>query len=145
MKSLDGDKKTRDLVFEYTRDPDLLRQYYRMYEQRFQLIHSAWELRVLTIFEGLIVALFEVQFPFRFPHAVGENGKGKWEPDSQRRVEGRSADNIEIKVGWRAGSPPVRARSDPHRSKRSDAHTRSRCAHGTACAAPRWGADGSRR
>ncbi len=45
MKSLVCDNKTRDLVFEYTRDPDLLRQYYRMYEQRFQLIHSAWQYR----------------------------------------------------------------------------------------------------
>jgi hypothetical protein len=32
-------------------------------------------LRVLAIFEGLLSTLFEVQFPFRFPRAVGENGK----------------------------------------------------------------------
>ena len=54
-------------------------------------------LRVLTIFDGLIFTLFEVQFPFRFPHAVGENGKREWEPDVQRRVVGWSADNLEIR------------------------------------------------
>jgi hypothetical protein len=36
-------------------------------------------LRVLTIFDVLIFTLFEVWFPFRFPHAVGENGKRNWE------------------------------------------------------------------
>jgi hypothetical protein len=41
-------------------------------------------LRVLTIFEALIFALFKVQFPFRFPHAVGVSGKRKWEPGVQR-------------------------------------------------------------
>jgi hypothetical protein len=54
---------------------------------------------VLTIFEGLIFTLFEVQFPFRFPHAVGENGKRNWEPDGQRRVEGWATDHGEIRVG----------------------------------------------
>jgi hypothetical protein len=56
-------------------------------------------LRGLTIFDGLIFTLFEVQFPFRFPHAVGEYGKRKWEPDVQCRVESWSADPREIKVG----------------------------------------------
>ena len=36
-------------------------------------------LRVLTIIDGLVSALFEVHFPFRFPHGVGENGKRDWE------------------------------------------------------------------
>jgi hypothetical protein len=36
-------------------------------------------LRVLTIFEALVFRLFEADFPFRFPHAVRENGKRKWE------------------------------------------------------------------
>jgi hypothetical protein len=36
-------------------------------------------LRVLTIFDGLIFTLFEVRVPFRFLHAVGENGKRNWE------------------------------------------------------------------
>jgi hypothetical protein len=36
-------------------------------------------LRGLTIFEVLFSTLFEVQFPFRFPHAVGESGKRNWE------------------------------------------------------------------
>jgi hypothetical protein len=35
--------------------------------------------RVLTIFEALVFRLFEADFPFRFPHAVRENGKRKWE------------------------------------------------------------------
>jgi hypothetical protein len=46
-------------------------------------------LRVLMIFDGVIITLFEVQFPFRFPHAVGESGKRNWERDGrvQLRVE----------------------------------------------------------
>jgi hypothetical protein len=57
------------------------------------------KLRVLTIFEGLISKLFEADFPFRFPHAVGENGKRKWELDGRRRVVDRYADDRDIK-GW---------------------------------------------
>jgi hypothetical protein len=43
------------------------------------LYRPAAPLRVLTIFDVLIFTLFEVWFPFRFPHAVGENGKRNWE------------------------------------------------------------------
>jgi hypothetical protein len=70
--------------------PDLIE---KLLENRYPAI----ALRVLTIFDGLIFTLFEVQFPFRFPHAVGENGKREWEPDVQRRVVGWSADNLEIR------------------------------------------------
>jgi hypothetical protein len=56
-------------------------------------------LRVLTIFEGLIFTLFEVRFPFRFPRAVGENGKRKWVWDSRSAVAGGCAYDREIKVG----------------------------------------------
>jgi hypothetical protein len=38
-------------------------------------------LRVLTVFDGLFSTLFEVHFPFQFPHAVGESGKRNWELD----------------------------------------------------------------
>jgi hypothetical protein len=54
---------------------------------------------VLTIFEGLIFTLFEVQFPFQFPHAVGEDGKRNWERGVRGRVEREPADQCEIKVG----------------------------------------------
>jgi hypothetical protein len=54
---------------------------------------------VLTISDGLIFKLFEVRFPFRFPHAVGENGKRNWELDRQGRVVGQFAENRGIKVG----------------------------------------------
>jgi hypothetical protein len=37
--------------------------------------------RVLTLFEVLFVTLFEADFPFRFPRAVVESGKRKWERD----------------------------------------------------------------
>jgi hypothetical protein len=56
-------------------------------------------LRVLTIFDGLIFALFEVRFPFRFPHAVRDNGKRNWELDSRIGVVGRRADDRGIKGG----------------------------------------------
>jgi hypothetical protein len=56
-------------------------------------------LRVLTIFDGLIFKLFEVRFPFRFPHAVGENGKRNWELDGRRRVVSRRTDERDIKGG----------------------------------------------
>ncbi len=56
-------------------------------------------LRVPTLFEVLIFTLFEAEFPFRFPRAVGENGKRKWELSGRRRVVRRYADNLEIKVG----------------------------------------------
>jgi hypothetical protein len=51
------------------------------------------ELRVLMIFDGVIFTLFEVQFPFRFPHAVGESGKRNWERDGgvQLRVDSLKA------------------------------------------------------
>jgi hypothetical protein len=45
-------------------------------------------MRVLTIFDGLIFMQFEVHFPFRFPRAVGENGKRNWELDGRQRVVG---------------------------------------------------------
>jgi hypothetical protein len=102
-------------------------------------------LRVLTIFDGLIFTLFEVHYPFRFPHAVGESGKRKWELDRRRRVASRYADHYELKAGLRAGSPRDRARSAPCRSVRSDARTKSRCERGTVRAVPRWGAGGSLR
>ena len=50
-------------------------------------------LRVLAIFEGLIVTLFEVQFPFRFPHVVGERGKRNWELDGLGSVAGLCAED----------------------------------------------------
>jgi hypothetical protein len=50
------------------------------------------------IFDGPIFTLFEAHFPFRFPHAVGENGKRNWERDSRSRVVGQSADDREIRV-----------------------------------------------
>ena len=53
---------------------------------RLRLSSSNTSLRVLTIFEGLVFTLFEADFPFRFPHAVGENGKRKWELGGCRRV-----------------------------------------------------------
>jgi hypothetical protein len=40
-------------------------------------------MRVLTLSEVPFVALFEADFPFRFPHDAGENGKWKWE---RRRI-----------------------------------------------------------
>jgi hypothetical protein len=43
---------------------------------RLSVIH---DMRVLTLSEVPSVALFEADFPFRFPHGVGENGKRKWE------------------------------------------------------------------
>jgi hypothetical protein len=54
---------------------------------------------VLTISDGLISPVFEVQFPFQFPHAVGENGKRNWERDSRGRVVGRCAGHHEFKGG----------------------------------------------
>jgi hypothetical protein len=59
----------------------------------------AQELRVLTIFDVLIFTLFEADFPFRFPRAVGENGKRNWEPDRRGRVVGQFTENRGIKVG----------------------------------------------
>ena len=41
---------------------------------------NCW-LRVFTIFDALIFTLFEFQFPFQFPRAVGEDGKRIWEVD----------------------------------------------------------------
>jgi crotonobetainyl-CoA:carnitine CoA-transferase CaiB-like acyl-CoA transferase len=74
-------------------------------------------LRVLTIFDGLIFTLFEVRFPFRFPHAVGEDGKRNWEADIRCRA-GRCVEHREVRAGWRADSPRDRVRSDPRRSMR---------------------------
>jgi hypothetical protein len=54
-------------------------------------------LRVLTIFDGLIFALFEADFPFRFPCAVRESGKRKWASGDARLK--RRAYDLEIK-GW---------------------------------------------
>jgi hypothetical protein len=54
---------------------------------------------VLTIFDGRIFTLFEVHFPFRFPHAVREDGKRKWELGGCRWVVWREAYDREIKVG----------------------------------------------
>jgi hypothetical protein len=81
---------------------------------------TAATLRVLSIFEVLLSTLFEVQFRFPFPHAVGEGGKRKWEPSvrRQRRVEGWCAEHRKIRVGQRAGSPRDHVRSDPRRSGR---------------------------
>ena len=44
---------------------------------------------MLTIFDGLMFTLFEADFPFRLPHAVGESGKRKWE--------------LEVGTGWGGG------------------------------------------
>jgi hypothetical protein len=74
-------------------------------------------MRVLTIFDGLIFTLFEVRFPFRFPHAVGEDGKRNWEADIRCRA-GRCVEHREVRAGWRADSPRDRVRSDPRRSMR---------------------------
>ena len=55
---------------------------------------------MLTIFDGLIFTLFEVHFPFHFPHAVvGENGKRNWEPDGRQQIVRSFADNRKIKGG----------------------------------------------
>ena len=45
------------------------------------IVANTWNssLRVLTVFDVSISTLFEVRFPFRFPHAVGESGKRDWE------------------------------------------------------------------
>jgi hypothetical protein len=57
-------------------------------------------LRVLTIFDGPIVTLFEGRFPFRFPPAVAENGKRDWELDDRwGSVAGRRTDDREIRRG----------------------------------------------
>ncbi len=50
-------------------------------------------MRVLTVFDGRISKLFEVHFPFRFPHAVGESGKRNWERDGGGSVSCRFADD----------------------------------------------------
>jgi hypothetical protein len=65
----------------------------------FAWTRSPTALRALTIFDGRFSTLCEVQFPFRFPHAVGESGKRKWEPDVQSGVEAWFADHRKIKVG----------------------------------------------
>ena len=65
----------------------------------FPTVEEYGGLRVLTIFDGLIFTLFEVRFPFRFPRAVGENGKRNWELDSRGGVLGQSADNREVRFG----------------------------------------------
>ncbi len=52
---------------------------------------------MLTIFGGLVFTLFDVEFPFRFPRAVGESGKRKWGTRRSGRV--MSEDTSEIKVG----------------------------------------------
>jgi hypothetical protein len=69
--------------------------------QTCNLLGQQQPLRVLSIFEVLVSTLFEVKFPFRFPHAVGESGKRKWEPSVRRqhRVEGCCAEHRKIKVG----------------------------------------------
>jgi hypothetical protein len=58
-------------------------------------------LRALTIFEVLVFTLFEAEFPFRFPRAVGENGKRKWE------LEGAGAIGTPTSAGSSAGREPV--------------------------------------
>ena len=60
---------------------------------------TAPRLRVLTIFDGLMFTLFEADFPFRFPHAVRESGKRKWELDGRGLVVVRYAEDLEIKGG----------------------------------------------
>jgi hypothetical protein len=55
-------------------------------------------LRALTIFDGAIFTVFEVRFPFQFPHAVGESGKRNWEPGDRRRGVGRSPADEEIRT-----------------------------------------------
>jgi hypothetical protein len=79
---------------------------------------ASTELRVLTIIDGLIVTLFEVRFPFRFPSAVGENGKGNGELAGRMGAVCRYTDEREVRLGWRAGSPRGRERSDRSRSAR---------------------------
>ena len=54
---------------------------------------------MLTIFDGLIFTLFEVRFPFRFPRAVGENGKRNWELAGRIGVAGRCSEDREIRLG----------------------------------------------
>ena len=49
-------------------------------------------LRVLTIIDGLIFTLFDVEFRFRFPRAVREHGKRNGELDNRGRVAARRSD-----------------------------------------------------
>lgn len=59
----------------------------------------ACKLRVLTIIDGLIFTLFEVRFPFRFPSAVGENGKRDWELAGRMGAVCRYTDDREVRLG----------------------------------------------
>jgi hypothetical protein len=56
-------------------------------------------LRVLTIFDVLISTLFEVWFPFRFPHTVGESGKRNGEVSFRGGVVDRFAGAPRIRFG----------------------------------------------
>ncbi len=56
-------------------------------------------LRGLTIFDVLISTLFEVWFPFRFPHTVGESGKRNGEVSFRRGVVDRFAGAPRIRFG----------------------------------------------
>jgi len=56
-------------------------------------------LRGLTIFDVLISMLFEVRFPFRFPHAVGESGKRNWEVSWRGGVVEQFAESRGIRFG----------------------------------------------
>ena len=56
-------------------------------------------MRVPTIFEVLVFTLFEAEFPFRFPRAVGENGKRNWELAGPIGVAGRCSEDREIRLG----------------------------------------------
>jgi hypothetical protein len=47
------------------------------------------KLRVLTISDGLIFALFDVEFPFRFPHAVGREREAQVGTDRAATAYGR--------------------------------------------------------
>src|ERR1700721_1836622 len=71
--------------FESTRDITTLYSLREMIGVGGHRLGSRMEtrLRVFAIFEGLIFTLFEVLFPFRFPPAVGENGKWNRELDSR--------------------------------------------------------------
>jgi hypothetical protein len=51
------------------------------------------------IYDGSIFSRFEVRFPFRFPRAVGENGKRNWELDDRGAVVGRWTADREIRLG----------------------------------------------
>jgi hypothetical protein len=45
--------------------------------QKAKYCDAATNLRVLTIFKVPVVAVFDADFPFRFPHAARDSGKRK--------------------------------------------------------------------